>query len=201
MIPVFTSRIPEKLPGSCLTALSEYRKEKLSRLQDPAARRQSLAAELLLKKMLTEFVPELSWPPHIVCGEHGKPFLADSPWYFSLSHSGDWVACALAQQEIGLDIQVKTMASPRLLERCFTPEESQQIRESEDPERAFTRLWCRKESFLKAEGIGFSQGFSQVGSPNADCGFHFWDVEELCLCLCVPGDRKPVAKLYETKLL
>ncbi|MCI9438396.1 MAG: 4'-phosphopantetheinyl transferase superfamily protein [Lachnospiraceae bacterium] len=38
-------------------------------------------------------------------GKEGKPYLRDMPFYFNLSHSGEYVLCVIATEEIGADIQ------------------------------------------------------------------------------------------------
>jgi 4'-phosphopantetheinyl transferase len=57
---------------------------------------------------------------------------------------------------LGIDIQETKHVPERFLTRFFTPEEKEAVLESDQPDEAFTRIWCRKESFLKASGLGLS---------------------------------------------
>ena len=42
-------------------------------------------------------------------GEHGKPFLSYRPsLHYNISHSGKYVVCILADQEVGIDVQCVT---------------------------------------------------------------------------------------------
>ena len=38
-------------------------------------------------------------------GRLGKPYFKNLPWYFSMSHSGEYVFCAVSEREVGADIQ------------------------------------------------------------------------------------------------
>ncbi|MDO3410237.1 4'-phosphopantetheinyl transferase superfamily protein [Saccharibacillus sp. CPCC 101409] len=92
-------------------------------------------------------------------GTYGKPFLdrPDAP-AFSLSHSGGWVVCALADEAVGIDV-----------ERIF-PLDHETIQAILDGIKAdndakdggavdlvrFYGRWTMLESRLKAEGAGLS---------------------------------------------
>ena len=90
----------------------------------------------------------------IAYGEKGKPYLPEYPGlYFSLSHSGKYVALALSCHPVGVDIQEKRELSAALQEKCFTKEE----RESGfDPFVIFSA----KESFVKFTGEGMNRSFT-----------------------------------------
>lgn len=92
--------------------------------------------------------------------DHGKPYLEGNPFFFSLSHSGDYVLCAVSDREIGADIQ-KTDCTGKcrerqLADRFFSPAEAQRLRQYSDAEAAsyFYTLWTRKEAYGKLTGAG-----------------------------------------------
>lgn len=93
-------------------------------------------------------------------GNHGKPYLKNYPFYFNLSHSGDYVLCVLSEQEIGADIQWKSpQVSERVLQRFFSSEEKaywEQCSTEYEKRDFFYQMWCRKEAYgkLTGEGIG-----------------------------------------------
>lgn len=180
--------------------LSEYRKEKLQAIKQPAGKRCSLGVELLLLSALKKYAPELSLPPHILTHKGGKPYLADSRWHFNLSHTGAFAACALSENEIGLDIQ--RLVSPRsaLVERVLTAEEREYLESAVDCDEAFSELWCRKESFLKATGRGLSAGLqSFCVAPGAErlqdhgISYHIYHqhFQGFQLALCYPETDEP----------
>lgn len=61
---------------------------------------------------------------HYRYGAHGKPYLTDYPQlYFSLSHSGEYAALAIAACEVGLDIQQKRPISVSMAKRILSEQE------------------------------------------------------------------------------
>lgn len=63
-------------------------------------------------------------------GVHGKPYLTDYPQlYFSLSHSGEYAALAIAECEVGLDIQQKRPISVSMAKRLLSEQEYERYSE------------------------------------------------------------------------
>lgn len=89
-------------------------------------------------------------------GAHGKPMIADFPKHFNLSHSGDYVVCAVSDGEVGVDIQKWVPFKERTAERFFAPEEWKllQTLPMEQRTEMFYRLWTRKEAYGKYTGLG-----------------------------------------------
>ena len=141
-------------PG--LYPLSEDRLTSLSRLRNEAVRQQGLGAELLLITALRKLEKRLPLPLSITRTKLGKPVIDGLPWHFNLSHTERYAACCVYDRPLGIDIQETKHVPERFLTRFFTPEEKEAVLESDQPDEAFTRIWCRKESFLKASGLGLS---------------------------------------------
>lgn len=116
-----------------LECVGEDRREKALSHRFMKDRALSLGAGLLLNLALAREAPEVSWPPRIRLGEYGKPFLTEqgAP-FFSLSHSGEYAACAVGAEEVGLDIEEVGMADSDVARRCFTPSELQRVMPGED---------------------------------------------------------------------
>ena len=93
-------------------------------------------------------------------GHAGKPALkAPAPCHFNLSHSGDAIAVAVADQPVGLDIESHRELNDGLAiaQRVFHPRERQWLQAQADFAAGFYRLWTLKEALLKATGEGFTQ--------------------------------------------
>nr|WP_236757925.1 4'-phosphopantetheinyl transferase superfamily protein [Aeromonas cavernicola] len=100
-------------------------------------------------------------------GEHGKPALSSGHWHFNLSHSGDWLVFALCQHHgVGVDLELggRRYSCLALARRFFTASEYEWLSQVpiDEQERAFYRLWSRKEAVLKAHGGGISAGLDKV---------------------------------------
>lgn len=96
--------------------------------------------------------------PRLVIGEHGKPSFADHPdIYFSISHSGDYWACAFLNEEVGLDLQTCDIRNwEKVAGRFFCPDEAAWL--SGRPKEDFARMWAYKESYIKFTGEGVFRG-------------------------------------------
>jgi 4'-phosphopantetheinyl transferase len=150
--------LPDPAEDTALLALvPPERRDRLIRLQKPAARRLSLGAWLLLCRALEE---RGATAGPIAYGPWGKPFFPARPdLQFNLSHSGETVLCALSAAPVGCDVQTLGPARPELAARFFHPEEREwfdSLPEAEAAE-AFTRLWTLKESYLKLTALGLSR--------------------------------------------
>jgi 4'-phosphopantetheinyl transferase len=142
--------------------------------------RRSSAAWLLLDYALRKGGHAPLSGREITVAPGGKPFFAgEGEPHFSLSHSGEWVACALDVRPIGVDIERIRPYTSRLddvARRVCTDEELAAVRAAAQPDRLFTALWCLKESYAKALGKGLSLPLRSVtfhvdtgGRVMADC--------------------------------
>lgn len=91
--------------------------------------------------------------PKILRTEAGKPYFADLPLRFSLSHSGGEAIIAVSDREIGADIQKMRPVDLRLAERFFTAREKEYV--GEDVSR-FYEVWTKKEAYGKWQGSGLA---------------------------------------------
>jgi 4'-phosphopantetheinyl transferase len=145
-----------------LPRLSAEEQQRAIRFRISEARQRFILARVMLRHQLgnaSGVVPEsLSF----ATGKHGKPYLdtpgLDHPPHFNLTHSGGLVALAIADDEVGIDIEnVRAIAmAQRLAHRFFSPEERKHVfeLEGEARDRAFLRIWTQKEAYLKATGLG-----------------------------------------------
>ena len=90
--------------------------------------------------------------PEILRDEHGKPYLQDNPLYFNVSHSGEYLAIAVSESPVGIDIQGEKLIKDGMFKKVVQPKETLLI--GENRQKDFLRLWALKESFVKAEGKG-----------------------------------------------
>lgn len=79
--------------------------------------------------------------------EHGKPFIEGGPC-FNISHSGNFVAFVMSDAEIGVDIEVIHEKNLSVSRKMFGKDLSCD---------EFHTAWTRRESAMKAKGVGFSQ--------------------------------------------
>lgn len=103
-------------------------------------------------------------------GRHGKPRLrlAGRPApHFSSSHSGRWVLHAIADVEVGVDVEEvrAEFARPDDFLWVLSPEERAFVLHAAGPLRAaaLATVWVRKEAYVKALGEGLSRSLPAIG--------------------------------------
>lgn len=157
---------------------SEYRKERVARIGRESAKRQSIAAELALIGAMRAYAPRLAPPFRYTVNKYGKPYFDDKCGvYFSISHSCDLSACAVAHAPIGFDVQKITDRYIDVANRWFCKEEIEAVTDA----AAFTRLWTRKEAVAKADGRGLGIGIEKINALNDEiiCGSAVYDVFDI----------------------
>lgn len=142
---------------ACQEAVTQDRLSRLERFRFEADQKRSLLAGYLLSYGLKQCFPGFSLKEEAFGKtEQGKPFLKDNPaLHFNLSHSGDWVLCGIAGQEIGVDIQQEEKVSNAMARRICSEEE---IHASP----GLISLWTIKEAYSKLKGLGLLQDFRQL---------------------------------------
>lgn len=134
-----------------LELVGTERRKKVIRYRMPDDRKRSLAAGLIIRKILNE--NGLS-EDSLKYSENGKP-LADN-LFFNISHAGDYVVGVSSDREVGCDIEKIVDAPLEVTDRFFHLKEAEYIKSAEDKNRAFFTLWTLKESYMKMTGRGMS---------------------------------------------
>ena len=136
--------------------MPEYRREKIDRVKPERSKKLSLCAGILLERALnncgiTEY--------EVAFSSHGKPYIADHEnIFFNISHSGEKVALAVSDREVGVDIQKLRHFDNSIINYVYNTAEQRLAKESgsEDAgmDMVYTRMWSMKEAFMKHSGLG-----------------------------------------------
>ncbi len=124
----------------CLELMEPERKTHLEKFRREERRLASVLGEWMAKTMLAE---QCGIPLETIVlqrTERGKPYANGLALHFSISHSGDWVAVAVSDRPIGIDMEVLRPVDPRLSQRIGAA-----------PERFFEE-WTAKEAHFKIYG-------------------------------------------------
>jgi len=91
---------------------------------------------------------------------YGKPTLKGYPKFnFNISHSGNYVVCAIDDNPIGIDIEkTKTIDYKEIAKSFFSASEFDYImkKDSNSQLSTFYEIWTLKESYIKCCGQGLS---------------------------------------------
>lgn len=93
--------------------------------------------------------------------ETGKPYLKNLPLRFNLSHTSNVVACAVSDEEIGVDVQQKVSEYKSVMRRVYCSNEIDLIMNSQNSIDDFTKIWALKESYVKCIGTGISDSIAE----------------------------------------
>ncbi|MFB2680447.1 4'-phosphopantetheinyl transferase family protein [Shewanella mangrovisoli] len=193
--------------NACMVLLSEDERAKVARYRAPKAQMNGLLVRAALRCVLSQGLQsrggtspcssQRQIAPQDWCFEYGakgKPSLNHEQFLstgieFNLSHSGDWLLIALAQDDdkgatantaqprlgLGVDIE-RSRASTHIypiLNHYFSPIEAEGLLalEGEGAQRQrFFDLWALKESYIKATGLGLAQSLKSFAfdlAPNS----------------------------------
>ena len=142
-----------------LSLLSEEKKVKVSQFIHVEDALRTLKGEWLLRTVISK---ELNIPfkeISIMTDNYGKPYLLNKKdFYFNISHSGQWVVCALDTEPVGIDVELMLPVDFGIAEQFFSTDEQKRLFSRGDKEKLpfFYELWTVKESFIKTVGKGLS---------------------------------------------
>lgn len=138
-------------------ALSAEEAIRAAAIARPLRRRQFVAGRMLLRTMLAQVLggrPE-DWAVDAEAG--APPRLPSHPHlHLSVSHSGEWVAAAIADRPVGIDLEgLGARRDPERFARWVcSPDELAAWRglAGTDADDALIAHWTRKEAWLKRDG-------------------------------------------------
>lgn len=133
--------------------------------------RRRIQQQFFLRLLLSSYLGCPGKDIELARSDRGKPMLsgehADSPLRFNTSHSGEWLAVAVADGvDVGIDIELaRTLPRASLLARRFlSAREADWIVELDEPfrSRQFLRQWTARESLVKARGCGLAGCLGEI---------------------------------------
>lgn len=133
--------------------------------------RRRIQQQFFLRLLLAAYLGCPGKSVQMVRSDRGKPMLsgehAESSLTFNASHSGEWLAVAVANNvSVGIDIETeRSLPRAKLLaNRFLSPAEAEWITGLDEPfrSRQFLRQWTARESLVKARGCGLAGSLGQI---------------------------------------
>lgn len=153
------NKIEKNIFDELLTFISNEEKERILKFRRFEDTLRGLTSKILLRYIIVSILGKKNSSICISKNEYGKPYLTGvDNFHFNLSHSGDWVVCAIDNMPIGIDVEKIHDVGLDLSERFFSEEEHKYLISLEDIRRreSFFEIWTLKESYIKADGRGLS---------------------------------------------
>lgn len=140
----------------------------------------NISSHDLLKKILKEEYNIDSFT--IIKNEFGKPYLKDNQLYFSISHDIDTCAIAISSSEIGIDLEYLNY-NERVINKYFYDAEKEIMAKSNNLKYDFTKIWVKKEAYLKMKGTGLNFGKENIDTTKIDA--KIIDYNDYLIAVCV----------------
>lgn len=142
--------------------LSDAERQRLDGMRDAARRESFLAGHWQARQLAARWLGHAAERIGLLAHADGRPALAldgaELPLSLSISHSGGWLALALANVPVGVDIELpRRLRDWQSLARfVFSPQEQAQLAACDAVQQAavFHQLWTLKEARGKRSGEG-----------------------------------------------
>lgn len=199
-------------------------KERIGRFVFKRDAKHSIIGQLMIRKFVSE-ATHLPWAKiKIKRDQNNKPVIEGFNFNFNVSHDGNYVVLAGEENtNVGIDIMRNSYKGGKslndffkLMHRNFHINEWAYINKGTDMEKinSFYRLWCLKESYVKATGTGLTIDLRKIcfvpksemkkdvivvdtelfinDQLMPDWNFHELLYNEYTLTVCIKGPRTPV---------
>lgn len=168
VVEVYSCKLPVSREDTVIETLlfhvSQERQSRLKRFVKIDDTYRSLIGDLLVRFAFQKRYGLIDGELKIATNDYGKPFLPEYPsFHYNISHSGEYVVCAVHDDAVGVDIEYIGPFDLRLAKELFNHDEYQEVLANEDSLTVFYDIWTLKESYIKAVGQGLSKplkGFS-----------------------------------------
>ena len=174
--------------GLAMALIQAEEKERIAKFRYRVDMVSSCVGRLMLRSLAVSVLGLRNTEARFERTERGKPVLTHNSWGwdYNVSHAGDWVVLAAAEEaRLGVDV-MRTRDSRverleeffRLMRRQFTEQEWVTInggKEDSDETRLerFFRHWTLKESYVKAVGTGLNIDLRtlnfKLSEPSVEC--------------------------------
>ena len=128
--------------------LSELEKISFEKYQNENVKKEKIVSAILKNKYIGDY--------HL--NEYGKPISNNK--HFNISHSGGYIALAIDQVPVGIDIENIRNAEEDLRNYISNDEEKKYIHDDE----SFFEVWTNKEALVKANGNGINRKINTIQS-------------------------------------
>lgn len=164
MITIYCVKKPELIApnvfNKVILQFSSKRRHRIKRFLQRDDAYRAMICEMLARTMICEFNGLVNRDIKFRKNEFGKPFLQKfKNIHFNISHSGDWIVCAINNKPIGIDIEQIKEINYNVAKSVFSKKEYSDLIKKNGKEKLeyFYSLWTLKESYIKSTGKGLSK--------------------------------------------
>lgn len=165
-----TARAPDGLAW-----LTESERTRLAGMQSEARRAEFIGGHWLARQLAARWLRVPARRVTLDAFADGRPALylnaAPVPLSLSIAHSGDWLALALGEVAVGVDVELPKRGRDlaALTRMAFSAAQARELRALEGAEReaGFYARWALKEAWVKRSGEGLRPRQARMIQPEA----------------------------------
>ena len=159
--------------------MSAEKQKRVDRFHFTDDKKRTVAGEMLARKAISQRCGVSAECISFMTGENDKPYAENLSVEFNISHSGDFVVCAVSDRPVGIDIERVRPIDLKIAKKICTPDEMQylfghipsedELGITEDREilERFFSLWTQKEAYGKCTGEGLFHKSKKSGITEA----------------------------------
>lgn len=148
--------------------MSDEKKQRVDAFRYKDDKKRTVAGEMLVRRVLSCMYLLPCEYFSFCTQENGKPCVRNFDKKFSISHSGDYVVCAVDDEDIGIDIEQIRPVNLGVCKKFFTDDENLYVfgkkpdeqdfkgDATDDMNRRFFEVWTYKEACVKLKGSGIA---------------------------------------------
>ena len=206
VILIATSEITQVEFNALLPFVSSERQEQIRKFQFYRDKQNCLLGDVLARIEICRATKISNNQLQFSVNAYGKPYLNNSPHiHFNISHTGHYVACVVADEPVGIDVELIKNVNIKIAKRFFTPDETAYIIEDRRQAYRFYEVWTKKESRIKWEGKGLYKplpSFSVFEFDQQCLTYHKVFHNDKAIChVCSTKQTSPVIKVIKTEAL
>ena len=188
--------------------VDDKKQSKITQLKFIEDKQNTLLADLIIRSELSKRTGTPNECLRFFSNVFGKPYCLNAlQIHYNISHSGEFVVCAISDKPVGIDVEKISEANLKMAKRFFTNTEYEYITSKPENEQAcaFSEIWTKKESYIKHEGKGLAIPLKSFDVLDAKNEFYFNNVyiseEMICnVCSC-KNDEPSVSEINIDELI
>ena len=167
--------------------ISSEKRERINQFHCIEDAERSLLGDVLVRKLIKD---KLGVANHLIkfsANEYGKPFLENAPhFHYNLSHSGKYIACAISDVPVGIDVEELKPINMRIAERFFSSGEVEYIlsKPGKEQKEAFYSIWTMKEAYIKYKGKGLGIPLNSFNALDLNMGIFIHCIYHSAQAIC-----------------
>lgn len=169
--------LDKKIFNNLKIYLPKSRKEKIKKITNKNQQNIRILEYFLIHKFLN-----LKEFEDFKYTKYGKPYLPNSK-HFNISHCENFLCISFADTPVGIDVQKKVSYNEKIAKYICNDYELEQLKNSNSKDIDLTKLWIKKESFIKCLGIDISFNLKKLDYKN--CTFEYYQIDDYFICECL----------------